>query len=76
MATFIANEVTPKAVAAEVTTEGRDRNRGPARIVRELASTPLSFYNWISGPPTTQLDRRRAQMAEITNSHAHRFLYL
>ena len=38
------------------------------RIVRKLVSSPASLHAWLSGPPTTSLERKRAQLADIRNS--------
>ena len=33
------------------------------RAARRLASSPVSLYLWLSGPPLTELDRNRANLA-------------
>ena len=33
------------------------------RAARRLASSPVSLYLWLSGPPLTELDRNRASLA-------------
>ena len=33
------------------------------RTARRLASSPVSLYLWLSGPPLTELDRNRADLA-------------
>ena len=33
------------------------------RAARRLASSPVSLYLWLSGPPLTELDRNRADLA-------------
>ena len=43
-------------------------NHAATRIVPRLASPLASFDAWLSGPPTTDLERNRAQLAEIKNS--------
>ena len=50
---------------------GRGRN---ARIARRIASLPLSFYGWVSGPPITKLERERAALAYARNAQGSRTL--
>lgn len=37
------------------------------RAARRLASSPVSLYRWLSGPPLTQLERERATLADARN---------
>ena len=44
------------------------------RAARRLASSPVSLYLWLSGPPSTQLERRRADLAYVEGARFHKGL--
>ena len=48
----------------------------PARLVRDLAASPAVLYNWLSGPPTTELMRSRAALAEVSNEQGRKILFI
>ena len=49
--------------SAETPAARQASKRRPGRVVRRLVSSPVSFYNWLSGPPLTELERSRAKLA-------------
>ena len=57
-----------KNASLKVRNSGAAPNHAATRIVRKLADSPASLYAWLSGPPTTGLERKRAQLADIVNS--------
>ena len=44
------------------------------RAARRLASSPVSLYLWLSGPPLTELDRTRAELAFAEGAQGRRGL--
>lgn len=44
------------------------------RAARRLASSPVSLYLWLSGPPLTELDRTRADLAFAEGAQGRRGL--
>lgn len=42
-------------------------NHAAARVVRKLIAPPSSLYAWISGPPMTELERKKLQLADANN---------
>ena len=63
MTAFNLNEIPRNADTAETPAARQASRRRPGRMVRKLASSPVSFYNWLSGPPLTDQDRARANLA-------------
>ena len=63
MTGFNLNKIRREADTAETLAAKQASKRRPGRMVRKLASSPVSFYNWLSGPPLTELDRSRANLA-------------
>ena len=61
------DQVPRNADTAETPAARQISKRRPSRIVRRVASSPLSFYNWLSGPPMTNLERSRATLADARN---------
>ena len=45
-----------------------------SRAARRLASSPVSLYLWLSGPPLTELDRARANLAYAEGAQGRRGL--
>ena len=48
----------------------------PVRIVRELASSSASLYGWLSGPPSTELERSRATLTNVSNGLGRKILFI
>ena len=44
------------------------------RAARRLAASPVSLYLWLSGPPLTELDRTRADLAFAEGAQGRRGL--
>ena len=63
MTGFNLNKIPRNTDAAETLAAKQASKRRPGRVVRRLASSPVAFYNWLSGPPLTELDRSRANLA-------------
>ena len=63
MTAFNLNKIPRNADTAETPAARQASKQRPGRMVRKLASSPVSFYNWLSGPPLTDLDRARANLA-------------
>ena len=76
MTTHIAEDPATEAGSARSLSLGRKSGLHSAQFVRKLAALPLSFYDWMSGTPATEQERLRAAVAEGTNSHAHRRIFL
>lgn len=70
MAKFPSNKVSRNHGAATLPAAKRAQasERRPGRMVRGLASLPVSVYDWLSGPPTTKLERTQASLAEARNT--------
>ncbi len=45
-----------------------------SRAARRLVSSPVSLYLWLSGPPLTELDRARANLAYAEGAQGRRGL--
>ena len=69
MTTFNFNKVSRSSGTAALPAAKRAQaGKGRAgRMVRRLASFPVSLDNWLSGPPLTNLERERATLAYVRN---------
>ena len=66
-----ANQTSGVTPSANLAGEGN-----AARMVRKLASSPASFYNWLAGPALSDQKRERIALAEVTNSLGRRTFLL
>ena len=70
------------APSLDKTSSGASTTNAPAhsdkwavtRAARRLASSPVSLYLWLSGPPLTELDRTRADLAFAEGAQGRRGL--
>ena len=63
MSTLTLDKFPRNANSAATPAARQISKRRPGRIVRRLVSSPVSFYNWLSGPPLTNLDRAQAELS-------------
>ena len=68
------NKIPRNADTAETPAAKQASKQRPGRMVRKLASSPVSFYNWLSGPPLTELERKRANLAYAEGAQGRRGL--
>ena len=80
MTTFTLDKVSRNSTAAEIPAAEQAPDAGPrpafapasqwrpGRVVRGLASFPVSLYGWVSGPPLTSRERLRVNLAYVRNS--------
>lgn len=74
MTAFNLNKIPRDADTAETPAARQASKRRAGRMVRQLASSPVSLYNWLSGPPQTELDRTRADLAYAEGAQGRRGL--
>ena len=61
MATLRQDKTSPDATAADA--PARADKWAVTRAARRAVSSPASLYLWLSGPPSTRLERERATLA-------------
>ena len=76
MSTLTEEKTTTNEISRETPSGTQVREWSAARMVRELASTPVSIYNWLSGPAMSDQTRERMALAEVTNSEGRRTFLL
>ncbi len=76
MANFTPSKASrnPGAATLPAAKRAQASERRPGRVVRGLVSFPVSVYGWLSGPPTTQLERTQASLVEAKNIQRGGFL--
>lgn len=63
MATLRPDKTSPSPGAKDANAPARVNKWAVTRAARRVVSSPVSLYSWISGPPLTELDRKRAALA-------------